>query len=93
MQRLWQQSRMAVTGLLILSLGWIFVGLFLASKMNLLYPAEWWVKAAVFCCFVFPPIALLFSLSGLWLDERKGTAVLASVLSVLSAIAIFAIRP
>ena len=93
MQRLWQQSRMAMTGLLILSLGWIFVGLFLASKMNLLYPAAWWVKAAAFCCFIFPPIALLFALSGLWLDERKAAAVLAVVLSALSGIAVFVIRP
>lgn len=93
MKQALEQSRTALISLACLLVGWIWVGLFLASGMPARYPAAWWVKAAAFCCFVFSPIAVLLAAAGLKLDERKTIALVALVLSLLSAGVIFVISP
>lgn len=93
MKQKMQEIRFAVISLALIFGGWIWVGLFEASFMNHLYAASWWVKAISFCCYLFPPLAVLFAVGGLLFDGRKSAAIAALVLSLASAFFVFYLRP
>lgn len=86
-----RQNRMAAASFLLLAAGWAAVGLFVASGMHGLYPAAWWVRAAVFCSDLFGPVAGVLAVGGLLFDARKALAWIALLLSVLTTVAVMAI--
>lgn len=85
MRRAIHSNPMATAGLVVLAAGWIWTAAFFVSGMDLRYPAAWWVQGIVFCCWMFPPVALLLSVGGLVWEDEKQLSWLAIALSLLSA--------
>ncbi|HTV81194.1 MAG TPA: hypothetical protein VME18_00980 [Acidobacteriaceae bacterium] len=50
---------MATAGPVILEMGWLWMGMLLASHFNLRYAAQWWVGGTAYACCMFSPVALL----------------------------------
>jgi len=93
MKRAIHGNPMATAGLAILGLGWLWLGMLLASHFNLRYAGQWWVTGAAYVCFMFSPAALLLGVGGLvWEDENR-LSWWAIVLSVVSLALVFRIRP
>lgn len=88
-----KQNRWAAFSVGVLVLGWVWVGLFLASHMNARYAGQWWVQAAAFLSYVFSPIAAIFGIAGLLFERPKSAGLLAMLLSLASAALVFWVRP
>jgi hypothetical protein len=57
--------------------------------MHPLYPAAWWVRTGVFCSILFGLVAGILAVGGFFFDARRGLALIALVLSILTAVAVF----
>lgn len=84
---------MAAAGLTILGLGWLWLGLLLASGFNLRYASQWWVEGAAFVCYLFSPLALLLGLGGLIWEDIKRLSMWDIALSAASLALVLWIRP
>lgn len=73
--------------------GWFWTGALMVSGMSTRYAGSWWVDGAAFCCYIFPPVALLYGVAGLRFDAHKLLAVAAIVASAISFAAIFFVHP
>jgi hypothetical protein len=93
MKRAVHAHPMATAGLAILGMGWLWLGMLLASHFNLRYAAQWWVEGAAYACYIFSPVALLLGIGGLIWEDEKRFAWRAVVLSVGSLAAVLWIRP
>jgi len=88
-----QANPMATAGLVILGLGWLWLGMLLASHFNLRYAAQWWVTGAAYACYMFSPVAMLLGIGALIWETDKRFAWWAIVLSAVSLVLVVAVRP
>jgi hypothetical protein len=93
MKRAIHANPMATAALVILAMGWLWLGLLLASHFNLRYAAQWWVEGAEFVCYLCSPVALLLGVGGLIWEDEKQLSWWAIVLSVVSLALVLWIRP
>ena len=93
MKRAIHGNPMATADVVILALGWLWLGLLLASHFNLRYGSQWWVQGAEYVCYIFSPLALLLALGGLIWEDIKRLSGWAILLSVVSIAMVFWLRP
>jgi hypothetical protein len=93
MKRAIHANPMAMAGLVIVGVGWLWLALLLASHFNLRYAAQWWVEGAAYACYMFSPVALLLGAGALVWEDDKRMSWWAIVLSVVSLALVLWIRP
>lgn len=93
MKRAIHANPMATAALVLLAMGWLWLGLLLASHFNLRYAAQWWVVGAAYVCYMFSPVALLLGMGGLIWEDEKQLSWWAIVLSVVTLALVLWIRP
>lgn len=93
MNRAIHANPMATGGLVILGVGWLWMGTLLASHFNLRYAAQWWVQGAAYVCYMFSPVSLLLGIGGLIWEAEKSLSWWAIVLSVASLALVIWIHP
>lgn len=93
MKRAIHANPMATAALVILGVGWLWLGLLRAAHFNLRCASQWWVAGAAYACYMFSPMALLLGIGGLIWEAGKRLSWWSIVLSVVSLALVLWIHP
>lgn len=81
-----REIRLTAASLILLILGWIWVGMFVIFGLSRHAPVDSGANAGSMMCLWFGPLALLGSVAGLFFDRHKPPSLLAISVSVITSL-------
>jgi hypothetical protein len=81
-----REIRFTAASFTLLTVGWIWLGLFVAFGFSRTAPVDSAADFGSVVCLWFPPLALLGSVAGIFFDRRKRPSFIAFASSIVSAL-------